>query len=152
MIDRQEKIEKARSLFLSGYNCAQAVAAAFAEEAGMTEEQMLRLSGGFGGGMGGLRLVCGAVSGMFMVESLMHGYSDSGDMEGKKSLYAAEQRMAARFTEKYDTLNCRELLIKSGVEVKSTPSERTPEYYKQRPCVRYVEECAGILADELNQQ
>ena len=63
MIDRQQKIEKARDLFLAGYNCAQAVAAAFAEEAGMTEEQMLRLSGGFGGGMGGLRLVCGAVSG-----------------------------------------------------------------------------------------
>ena len=63
-----------------------------------------------------------------------------------------EQRMAARFTDRYDTLICRELLVRNGVEAKSTPSERTPEYYKTRPCVRYVEECAGILADELNNQ
>ena len=152
MIDREKKIEKARELFLSGYNCAQAVAAAFSDETGLSEEQMLRLSSGFGGGMGGLRMICGAVSGMCMVESLVHGYSDASDMEAKKSLYAAEQRMAARFTDKYETLVCRELLVRNGIDAKNVPSERTPEYYRTRPCVRYVEECAGILADELNQQ
>lgn len=149
MIDREAKITKARELFLSGYNCAQSVAAAFAPEMGMGEADVLRLSSGFGGGMGGLRSTCGAVSGMFLVTSALHGYEDAQDTEGKKSLYALEQRMTALFTDRYETLNCRELLAAAGIEAKSTPSDRTPEYYRTRPCVRYVEACAGILADEL---
>lgn len=151
MIDREQKILRARELFLSGYNCAQSVAAAFAPEMGMEERTVLRLSSGFGGGLGGLRVMCGTVSAMCMVMSCVHGYDDADDFDGKKHLYATEQRMAARFTDRYGTLNCRELLTAAGVEVKNTPSERTPEYYRKRPCVRYAEACAGILADELNE-
>ena len=151
MIDREQKIQRARELFLSGYNCAQSVAAAFAPEMGMDERAVLRLISGFGGGLGGLRVMCGTVSAMCMVVGYLHGYDEAEDFEGKKHLYATEQRMAARFTDRYGTLNCRELLTAAGVEVKNTPSERTPEYYRKRPCVRYVEACAGILADELNE-
>ena len=151
MIDREEKISRARELFLSGCNCAQSVAAAFAPEMGMSEQQVLRLISGFGGGLGGLRVTCGTVSAMCMVVSWLHGYDDPADFDGKKHLYATEQRMAARFTDKYGTLSCRELLTAAGIEVKNTPSERTPEYYRKRPCVRYVEHSAGILADELNE-
>ena len=151
MIDREQKILRARELFLSGYNCAQSVAATFAPEMGMEERTVLRLSSGFGGGLGGLRVMCGTVSAMCMVMSYVHGYDDADDFDGKKHLYATEQRMAARFTDRYGTLNCRELLTAAGIEVKNTPSERTPEYYRKRPCVRYVEACAGILADELNE-
>ena len=146
---RDEKIAKARELFLSGYNCAQSVAGAFAPEMGMDELQVIRLSSGFGGGLGGIRVLCGAFSAVGMVMSQVNGYDDAEDMEGKKSLYAAIQRLGAIFTDKYETLNCRELLSKAGIEAKSMPSERTPEYYRTRPCVRYVEACAGILADEL---
>ena len=146
---RDEKIAKARELFLSGYNCAQSVAGAFAPEMGMDELQVIRLSSGFGGGLGGIRVLCGAFSAVGMVMSQVNGYDDAEDMEGKKSLYAAIQRLGATFTDKYETLNCRELLNKAGIEAKSMPSERTPEYYRTRPCVRYVEACAGILADEL---
>ena len=117
----------------------------------MTEKQILRLIGGFGGGLGGLRVMCGTVSAMCMVVSWLHGYDEPDDFDGKKHLYATEQRMAAHFTDKYGTLSCRELLTAAGVEVKNTPSERTPEYYRKRPCVRYVEHSAGILADELNE-
>lgn len=151
MIYREQKIGRARELFLSGYNCAQSVAAAFAPEMGMTEQQVLRLISGFGGGLGGLRVTCGTVSAMCMVMSWIHGYDEADDFEGKKHLYATEQRMAARFTDQYQTLCCRDLLVSAGVEVKNTPSERTPEYYRKRPCVRYVEASAGILADELNE-
>lgn len=151
MIDREQKIARARELFLSGCNCAQSVAAAFAPEMGLPESQVLRLISGFGGGLGGLRVTCGTVSAMCMVVSYLHGYDDPADFEGKKHLYFTEQQMAARFTDKYHTLNCRELLTAAGVEVKNTPSERTPEYYKKRPCVRYVEHSAGILADKLNE-
>ena len=149
---REEKIARARELFLSGYNCAQSVAGAFAPEMGMELKQVVRLAGGLGGGLGGIRVLCGAVSAMCLVLGQLCGYDEPDDMEGKKTLYAQEQRLAAIFTDRYDTLNCRTLLERAGVEVKNTPSERTPEYYLKRPCARYVEACAGILADELEAQ
>lgn len=152
MIDRQQKIEKARDLFLSGYNCAQAVAAAFAPEMQMEEKLVLRLSAAFGGGMGGQRIICGAVSGMNLALSCIEGYDEADDMDAKKELYANVRRMAAVFAEQYDTLVCKDLLIHSGIQAKAEPSERTPEYYRTRPCVRYVEACAGILADMLNER
>lgn len=150
MIDKQQKIEKARELYLSGYNCSQSVVGAFAPEMGMDEKLAVRLAGGLGGGLGGMREVCGAVSGMCVVASMLRGYDEADDFEGKKSLYALEQRMGAVFAEKYETLNCRQLLARAGIEAKSTPSERTPEYYRDRPCGVYVEACAAILTDELN--
>ena len=70
---------KAAELFLSGYNCAQAVAAAFSEELGLTESQAARMVSAFGGGMGRLREVCGAVSGMLFVLSSLYGYDTPGD-------------------------------------------------------------------------
>ena len=151
MIDRQQKMEKAKELFFSGYNCAQSVAAAFAPEMGMTEQQVARLAGGLGGGLGGLRVTCGAVSAMCLVMSWLHGYDAPEDFDGKKHLYATEQRMAAHFTDRFETLICRQLLESMGVTPSNEPSPRTPEYYRKRHCAKYVETCAGILADELNE-
>ena len=151
MIDRQQKIDKARELFLEGYNCAQAVAAAFAPEMQLDEKLVLRMSAAFGGGIGGQRLICGAVNGMNMVLSYITGYDDADDMDTKKTLYANVRRMAAMFTEQHETMVFRDLLIQSGLRAKEDPSERTPEYYRTRPCVRYVEACAGIVADILNE-
>jgi len=152
MIDRQAKMEKARDLFLEGYNCAQAVAAAFAPEMGLPEKTVLRMSSGFGGGVGGQRLICGAVTGMNMALSYITGYDETDDMDTKKALYANIRRMAAQFCEKHETMVCRDLLVQSGIQAKAEPSERTPEYYRTRPCARYVESCAGILCDMLNEE
>ena len=152
MIDKQKKMETARDLFLSGWNCAQAVAGAFAQEMGMDEKAALKMASGFGGGMGGTRNVCGAVSGMCMVASQVLGAYDADDLEAKKYLYAAIQRMYAAFTQQHETISCMELLRRNGIWAKSEPSERTPEYYRTRPCARYVEACAGIVADMLNEQ
>lgn len=152
MIDKQKKIEKARDLFLSGFNCAQAVAAAFAAELGMDEKTALRLASGFGGGVGGTRHVCGAVSGMCMVASSVLGYDEADETEGKKYLYATIQRMVAQFTEQYQAVDCRDLLKRNGIQAKAEPSERTPEYYRTRPCVRYVEACAAIVCDMLSEE
>ena len=152
MIDKQKKIEAARDLFLSGWNCAQAVAGAFAEEMGMDQKTALKMSSGFGGGMGGTRNVCGAVSGMCMVASQVLGDYDADDNEAKKYLYAAIQRMYAAFTQQHETISCLELLRRNGILAKAEPSERTPEYYRTRPCVRYVEACASLVADMLNEE
>ena len=144
-----EKAELARELFLSGSNCAQSVYAAFADEMGMSRETALRLSGGLGGGIGGLRLTCGAFLAMAMVLSALRGYTDGADMDGKKRLYAPVQQLHERLVEKYGTSVCRELLEKNGVSVSNVPSERTPEYYKKRHCAQYVAFCAELVAEEL---
>ena len=144
------KVDLARSLYLSGYNCAQSVFAAFSEEMGITQETALKMASGMGGGIGGLRMTCGAVSAMAMVLGALRGYSDAADFEGKKQLYADVQRLHAAFTAVHETSNCRELLQKSGIVAKAQPSERTPEYYQKRPCARYIELCAQLLAEELN--
>ena len=144
-----EKAELARELFLSGHNCAQSVYAAFAEDMGMSRETALRLSGGLGGGIGGLRFTCGAFLAMAMVMSALRGYTDGADMDGKKRLYAQVQQLHERFVEKYGTSVCRELLEKNGVSASPVPSERTPEYYNKRHCAQYVAFCAELVAEEL---
>jgi C_GCAxxG_C_C family probable redox protein len=145
----EKKVACARELYLNGYNCAQAVFAAFAEEMDLPRQTALLIASGMGGGIGGLRETCGAVSAMALVLGKVRGYSDAEDFEGKKALYARVQKLHSLFTEQYETSNCRQLLISAGIAASNIPAERTPEYYKKRPCYRYIEKAAELLALEL---
>ena len=140
--------EKAKALFTSGYNCAQAVFAAFSDVTGIDFEASVKLSSGFGGGMGRMREVCGAVSGMFMVLNAVEGYISPTDNVAKMELYAKVQRLAEEFKKENGSIICREIV---GDSVTSTPipTERTGEFYKKRPCGEYVEMAADIVADYL---
>ena len=137
--------EKARQNFLNGYNCAQAVFCAFCDVTGMDEREALRLSSSFGGGMGRLREVCGAVSGMFMAAGLLYGYDDLEDKSLKTAHYARIQDLAARFSSQEKSLICRELLGLTETHSAPEPSDRTQEYYQSRPCPRIEETAARIL-------
>ena len=138
---------KARELFKSGYNCSQSVFCSFCEDAGMDLEQGLKLSSSFGGGMGKLREVCGAVTGMFMIAGLKCGYASNSDDEAKTKHYKLIQSLADRFKQKFGTIICRELLnIKSDGHV---PSKRTEEYYKTRPCEEFIAFAVNITEEEL---
>lgn len=138
------RADKAEELFRRGYNCSQSVFAAFADVVGMTEEEAAKLASPFGAGFGKLREVCGAVSGMTMVMGKVKGYSDPGDYEGKKALYAIIQKMCAEFEEKQGTLICRELLgLKKGEDI-GEPAVRTEEYYRSRPCIGACRTAAEI--------
>ena len=142
--------EKAVALFKSGYNCAQAVFVAFSDVTGLDEKTALMLSSSFGGGMGRMREVCGAVSGMFMVAGQLYGYSSPTDNDTKKEHYALIQRMAAKFREKNGSIICRELLGTN--DSAPNPTERTDRFYKKRPCAELVAMCAeitdGIIAEK----
>ena len=140
--------EKARDLFLCGCSCSQAVFCAFAGDFGMDEKAALRLASSFGGGMGGMRETCGAVSGMLMVAGMKWGYSEVGDLNIKTAHYARVRRLVEGFKAEHGTIVCRELLAHLG-ELKKDPSARTQEYYKVRPCVMFVETAARLL-DEMN--
>ena len=143
--------ETARDNFVKGYNCAQAVACAFCEELGMNEATAARLSSSFGGGMGKMREVCGAVSGALFVLGGLKGYSDPEATTGKTEHYARVQEFARRFREKHETIICRELLKNLELKKENTPEPeaRTPEYYRTRPCARFVETAAQVLEDML---
>ena len=105
-----DKAERAKALFLEGYNCTQAVVGAFAEEIGMDFDTAVRLASGFGGGMGRLRQVCGTVSGMVFVASAKLGYTDPKAKVEKKELYQEIQRLAECFRKENGSIVCAELL------------------------------------------
>lgn len=151
-VSNSSKAQKAGAYFRQGCNCAQSVFAAFAEEAGMDEQTALRHASAFGGGMGGLREICGAISGMNMVLGIINGYDSPEDQEGKKLLYAQVQQLAKSFTDEYGTLICRDLLKRSHIEAQPVPSARDEEYYRKRPCARYVECCAALLEEALKKE
>jgi len=135
---------KAGELFLSGSNCAQAVVVAFSDVTGMDERTSARISSAFGGGMGRMREVCGAVSGMLMVLSLLCGYEDPGENDcNKKALYKEVQTLAGKFREEVGSIVCREILKNPSSDPNPTP--RTAEFYKKRPCARMVMTAARLL-------
>ena len=134
---------KAAELFLSGYNCAQAVAVAFTDVTGLTEAQAAKMASAFGGGMGRLREVCGAVSGMLMVLSYVYGYDTPGDDISKKRLYGQVQALAAGFRAENGSIICREILKNPPSDPNPTP--RTAEFYAKRPCAKMVMTAARLL-------
>ena len=137
---------KAAELFLQGYNCAQAVAVAFRDVTGLSEEFSAKMASSFGGGMGRLREVCGAVSGMLIVAGLLYGYTDPGEEdEKKKAHYALVQELCGSFREEVGSIVCREILKNPPSDPNPTP--RTAEFYKQRPCARMVLLAGNILDD-----
>lgn len=141
------KEEKAKALFLEGYNCTQAVVGAFAEEIGAEKDKILDIASSFGGGMGRLREVCGSVSGMFFVAGALYGYHDPKDREAKKVHYARIQELAAQFQNLYGSIVCRQLLGAAGNDTNPVPSERTEEYYKKRPCLEMVGTAARLMEE-----
>ena len=141
--------KKARELFTSGYNCAQSTFCAFAEDIGIDFETALKLSSSFGGGMGRLREVCGAVSAMFMIAGLKYGYTSNNDDITKEKHYQLIQNLAEEFKKQNKTIICRELLgLPDGAD-SPTPSKRTENYYQERPCEDIVASAAKIIKEKL---
>ena len=138
--------EKARDLFFSGCSCSQAVLGAYCEEFGISMDTALRLASSFGGGLGGSRELCGAVSGMLMAAGLKRGYADVNNLDVKKAHYARTRELLEAFKAEHGTTCCRELLAHLET-LKTEPSARTPEYYRERPCVRFVETAARLIED-----
>ena len=139
--------EKAARLFAEGMNCSQAVFVAFSDVTGLDEELSARLASSFGGGMGRMREVCGAVSAMFMVARIRYGYDPAGgaDDSEKAAHYKRIQALAEEFRKEHETIICRDLLKGLSVTKDPQPEKRTEQYYKVRPCERFVRTAAEIL-------
>ena len=143
--------EQAEANFLAGYNCAQATALAFADLFPVDQETLLRMISSFGGGMGRLREVCGAVSAVFLTAGLLYGYSEPDNTQAKAAHYTRIQELAARFEAEYGTLICRELLGLSARHDSPIPTKRTAEFYEKRPCKKIIGTAAEILEDYIKE-
>ena len=137
--------QEAGRLFREGYNCSQAVFCAFRDLTGNEIDVAARISAPFGGGMGRLREVCGAMSGALLVIGSLYGYDEPGNIDVKREHYRLVQAFAHEFEERFGALRCKELLKNVAVTPGSDPEPRTPEFYEKRPCLRIIEGAAEIL-------
>ena len=159
--DIEERVEKAKRLFKEGgYNCCQAVVLAYNDIFGMNEHTAASISSGFGGGMGRMREVCGSVSGMVLLAGLLKPATDPSDKDARTGNYALVQEVAGEFKAINGSIICKELLGLCGQIAKTTddihgipespvPSDRTPEYYKKRPCEELVGISARIIGEKI---
>ena len=147
-----ERVERAVENFMAGYGCCQSVVAAFADLYGLDELQAKKIAAGFGGGVGRLRMMCGAVSGIVMLVGLDCGQTEGGDRDGKSACYKVVQQLLAQSEAENGSLICADILGLKGHEKAHSSyvaSPRTAEDYKQRPCAAKVERAARIFANYL---
>lgn len=143
----ESRVELAVHRFETGYNCAQAVFATYADLFGMSEEDALKLASPMGAGVGRMREMCGAVSAMALLEGLKEGNTDPVDKQAQGRTYETVRTMCDAFAERNGSMICRELLGIAAREKSAVPSERTTQYYGSRPCAKYVR-CAAELVEQ----
>ena len=145
--------ERAKEKFLQGYACSQAVALAFCDVMGMDETAVSKMMLPFGGGLGRLRLTCGAVSGMVAVVGMVFADAENSP-ENKMKIYAIVQELCAKFQAETGSLICAELLsgMKVPVEVGGVAEACTAEYYRKRSCADMVALAAQIVEEYLQEQ
>ena len=145
-----DRVQRAVELFMEGYGCCQSVFCAFADLYGLDGEMALRLSAGFGGGVGRMRMMCGTCSALVMLAGLERGQTRGEDREGKAACYQLTRELLEAFRQQNGSIICAELLQMNGVKAEtntSQPDERNAEYYRVRPCARKVESAARVFAD-----
>lgn len=145
----EKRTKQAITFFEEGYNCSQAVFMAYSDIYGIEQETAAKLATSFGGGMGRLREVCGAVSGMFLVLGLQYPFIDTSDKVAKNNNYRAVQRTANEFKSIMGSYICADLLKLRHQPQNPESSERNEAYYTSRPCVRCVALAAEIAGKEL---
>jgi C_GCAxxG_C_C family probable redox protein len=150
-----ERVARAVENFMAGYGCCQSVVAAFADLYGLDDILAKKIAAGFGGGIGRMRMMCGAVSGIVMLVGLHCGQTEGSDLEGKTACYKVVQELLEQSRQQNGSLICAEILGLKGYEKASCSyiaSPRTAEYYKSRPCAAKVESAARIFADFLKKR
>lgn len=146
------RVEQAVDNFMQGYGCCQSVLAAFADLYGLDDTMAKRIAAGFGGGVGRMRMMCGAVSALVILVGLDCGQTEGSDREGKSACYRVVQQLLERSRQQNGSIICAELLGINGYERAHSSyvaSERTAEYYKKRPCAAKVESAARLFAKYL---
>lgn len=140
------RADRARDMFLQGYNCCQAVVGAFADLYGFDPQTAMKMAEGFGGGLGRMRLTCGAVNAMAIVAGMKMSHGQPGDLKRRGEIYAVVRQMVEEFKANNGSIVCAELLgMALPKDDSPIPEERTPDYYKHRPCPDKIHQCGLII-------
>ena len=147
-----KRADRAREMFLEGYNCCQAVVGAFADLYGFDAVTAMKFAEGFGGGLGRMRLTCGAVNAMAIVAGMKMSTGLPGDLKRRGEIYAVIRQMVEEFKAKNGSIICAELLGAAlPKDDSATPEARTPEYYARRPCPDKIHQCALLIEKYLGE-
>lgn len=148
-MDRIERKQLAYDIFKQGYNCCQSVVLAFADVLPLDRQTLEKISIGFGAGMGRTRNLCGSVSAFAIVIGLLHD-KEQNIAKDKEDVYRELQSLTAEFEKLNKSVVCSELLKNVKDLTKGyVPDVRDENYYKTRPCAKFVTDSAGILNDWL---
>jgi C_GCAxxG_C_C family probable redox protein len=139
-----EKI--AVDLFNQGYNCSQAVFCAFCDVTKVDRDEAFKISSSFGGGMGRLGEVCGALTGAFMATGMLLSGVDEKDKAAKEVHYERVKELGEKFRKKKGSLLCRDLL-----EINKTRPQEIRDGTKAKECEHLVAYAARML-DEFLQE
>jgi len=147
----KSRVDCATDRFKGGFNCAQAVFSAYAPLLGIKEDDALRISTGFGAGMGRQQEVCGAVTGAFMVIGSRHGMTDASDTAAKETTYAQVKDFTQRFCLLHGSISCRELL---GCNINTEEGKKN---YDERQlsatvCLPCVQDACNIIEETTFQE
>ena len=108
------KKEYAITLHDRGCNCAQSVFCAFAEECGLDEVSMMKVSEGLGRGFGGMNGVCGALSGAVLLAGMKYADGNIEAPKTKLTTYDVADKLCKEFEERCGSLICREIKGENG--------------------------------------
>jgi C_GCAxxG_C_C family probable redox protein len=140
--------EKAVSSFEEGFMCSQALLVAYADQFGMDRRTALRVSAAFGGGMGRMGEICGAVTGAFMVIGLKYGRTEVKDVESHERTNRLVQEFVRRFKAVHESIVCRELL---GCDLSTKEGQKAfvDNKLRQTLCTKFVSDAAEIVGQLL---
>ncbi|MBK9389710.1 MAG: C_GCAxxG_C_C family protein [Bacteroidetes bacterium] len=138
------KPEKAVDYFRNKFNCSQSVFTVFGTEQGMSEDDSLKVSCAFGGGMGRQQHTCGAVTGALMALGLKYGKALNDPEEKKQQTYALTREFFQKFTELNGSVNCKVLL--DGLDMNDPDDHKTIMDRKlfDIKCEKYVADAVTI--------
>ncbi|KIR01801.1 hypothetical protein P261_00615 [Lachnospiraceae bacterium TWA4] len=142
---KESRVDKARELFRQGYNCCQAVVLAYSDLYGIDDDVALKFACSFGGGMGRMKEVCGAVCGMAMIAGLETGNIDPKNVNAKQDNYEMVRYLMNEFKKENGAIMCKDLIGLDGVEEGTRIQDREFGYYAKKPCLEYIADAAKIL-------
>ncbi len=138
------KSEKATALFSQGFNCSQSVLTAFSKEFSLSEDECMKISSAFGGGMGRRQLTCGAVTGALMVLGLHYGRAKGDDISKKVNTYRKTNEFFEAFIRQHGSANCKDLL--QGLDMNDAGDFKIIEELNlfQTTCYKCVQDAVEI--------
>lgn len=149
---KEERMQLAYENFKKGYNCCQSVVMAFSDVLPLDKDTLEKVTLGFGAGFGRTRNLCGAVSSYGFVCGLLHD-KGANIAEDKTDVYKQITELDNKFKQLNGSDNCGELLKNvKNLTQGYVPQVREEEYYKVRPCAKFVIDSAGLLHDHLVQR